>query len=113
MYGQSQRRNIGLGVVGQIFVDHRIVDQRARDRNTKGIAIGFGLGDQVGAYIAAGTGLVLHHNGLLERFARLLCHGPGHGVGAGACTKRHDERQRLAWPFTLRIDRRTGCSQTQ
>ncbi|MNS85337.1 hypothetical protein D3C72_1191990 [compost metagenome] len=103
VHTHGERRQVRLRVVGQVFVDDGVVDHGAGDGDAKGVAIGLGLGDHVGAQVAACAGFVLHDDGLFERLGRLFAHDAGHDVGAGARAKGHHQCQWFSRPGVCRM----------
>jgi len=59
-----QRGDVGeilARIIGELAEQQRIDRERPRNAESQHVAVGLGLGDRVGAEIAARTGLVLHH----------------------------------------------------
>ena len=57
-------------IVGQLGEQQRVDGERPADADADGGAVGRGLGDRVGAEIAAGARLVLDHEGAVRIFLR-------------------------------------------
>src|SRR5690606_8779949 len=61
------------------------------------IAVRFGLGDQRGTDVAAGTGLVVNDNRLAQLPAQRRAHGTRHLVDGAAGGERHDQGDGPRW----------------
>ena len=93
--GQRDRREVLVGVVGRLGVEARI-DHEARARDQDACSRrARRLRDLRHADIAAGAGVVLDIELLLEIFRQLLRDQPRHHVGRAAGRERHDDLHRL------------------
>ena len=72
-----------------------------RDHGAERVAIGRGLGDDVGADDGVSAGLVFEDDGLAERLGDLLPDEPGHEIGVATRCVGHDHTDRTVRP-TLR-----------
>ena len=102
------RRDVLLRVVGQLREQQRIDCERSADRDTDGRTIRRGLGDRIGAGIAAGTGLVLDHECRAGIFRlQLLAQQAGDNIGGGTGAERHNDPDRFGGPaLRLRLRER-------
>ena len=82
-------REVFHRVVRELFVQVLVGGVRGVGGDEDGVAIGRGLGHGGGGDHAAGTGLVVHHHGLLGVVGDGLADGTGQLVGGAACGKRH------------------------
>ncbi len=71
----------------------------ARRTNDEGVAICFGLGDEISGDIAACAGLVLDDELLAVFFRHPLRDKAGEQVSGAACRKRNDEFDRAVGPL--------------
>ena len=82
------------GIVGQLR-EQRLVDgERPGCCIAERVAVGLGLGHRIGADVAAGAGLVLHHERDAEIFRQPLRNQPRSHVGGRARQKWHDDLDR-------------------
>ena len=104
------RREIGNGVVWQLFIQMLICRVRRIRGYENGIAVRGRFGDRLRADYSAGAGLVIHDDPLL-RFARnfLRCNARK-GIGRAAGCEGDDERN--SFFRILRSDRNT-CSENE
>ena len=108
LFNQDHGDQIGGRVEGH-FGHHGLIDrQRRKVAQANGVAVGRGFGDGVGANVAACTGLVVHHHGLAQVGAELLCDLSGAGVRTAAWGIGHDERDGLAGPVGSGVLRLAG-----
>ena len=82
----------------QLGVDRGADRQRADVAQQQRVAVRRRLGDEVGAQVAVGAGLVLHDHGLLERLRQRLADGAGDDVRRPAGRVRHDDAHGLGRP---------------
>ena len=102
VFGRVERQ---LGV-------HRWADgQCAHVAQQQRVAIGLGLGHQVGAQVAVGACLVFHDHALLERFRQHLADGSRNDVRTAAGRVGHDDAHRLAGPFSRVLCKGAGRGQ--
>ena len=87
----GDRSDVGLGVVGQLGEQQRVDGKRPADADADGGAVGRGLGDRVGAGVAAGAGLVLDHERLAELFLQMIGNQARHHVGRRPGAERHHD----------------------
>ena len=105
------RRDVLLRVVGQLGEQQRVDGERPADADADDRAVGLGLGDRVGAEIAAGARLVLHHESAARIFlAELIGDQPRHRVGRRAGAERHIDVHGLGRP-ALRLRGERGAEQ--
>jgi hypothetical protein len=62
-----------------------------------GVTIRRGLGDRVGAEIAAGAGAVLDQHRLADPFGQLVGEDPSHRIDAAARRERHHDADVARW----------------
>ena len=92
----GDRRDVGLGVVGQLGEQQRVDGERPADADPDGGAVGRGLGHRVGADVAAGAGLVVDDERLAELFLQMVGDQAGDHVGRRA-RRRTAPRSAPAW----------------
>ena len=107
--GDEQRdgREIAPAVVGQFRVGV-LRDDEGRGGEQHRVAVGRGLGDDVGADGRGRAGLVVHDHRLAPARGQLLGHHAGHHVRLAAWRERHDESHGLAREGRLGVHRRGG-----
>ncbi len=98
---QRDRRKVLLRVIRHLAVQRFVDAMGAHRAHQQGVAIPGGFGHEVGADIAAGTGPVVHDEGLAESLGQLGRHGAGQDVGGAARRKWHDDAHRLGRPGAL------------
>ena len=99
---ERDRHEVLDRVVRHLRIERRIDRLRADRSHQQRVAVGRRLGDEVGAEVAAGAGLVLDDEGLAERLAELRREGAREDVGRPAGRERHDDADRLVRPRALR-----------
>ena len=94
------RRDILLRIVGQLGEQQRVDRERPADADADGGAVGRGLGDRVGADIAARARLVLDDEGRCPHVSGREPVGDHarDDVGRGAGAERHDDVHRFRRP---------------
>jgi hypothetical protein len=92
---QADRREVLARAVGHAGEQVRRNCQGAHVDQQQGVAILLGLGDQVGADIAAGAGLVLDHDRLADGVLQLRADEARQDVRGPARRERHDDPDRL------------------
>jgi hypothetical protein len=90
---QSYADEVLLGLVRKLL-DQRIVDRQRRCREQQGIAVGRGLGHQVGTDYRTCTGLVVDDDGLAQETLHVFCKLAADDVGAAAGGERNDHPDR-------------------
>ena len=94
----GDRRDVGLGVVGQLREQQRVDGERPADADPDGGAVGRGLGHRVGADVAARARLVVDDERLTELFLQMVGDQAGDHVGRRARAERHDDLHGLGRP---------------
>ncbi|MPM72283.1 hypothetical protein SDC9_119256 [bioreactor metagenome] len=87
-------------VIAELAVQ-RLVGGHADGGNHQRVAVGRGLGHEVGADVAARAGAVLDDEGLAQRARGLLAQGAGDGIHGAARREGHDPANGLARPVGL------------
>ena len=90
---QRHRREVLDRIEGQLGVERRRDRDRAW-RQQQRVAVGRGLRHRIGAEIAAGAGLVLHHHRLAEALAEFSADKARERVGGAAGGERNHEGDR-------------------
>ena len=72
------------------------------------VAVGGGLGNDVGANVAACTGTVVHDKRLAKSLGQLIGHHAGQDVGGAAGREGHHDLHRFGGPGGLRQGRQRG-----
>jgi hypothetical protein len=96
--GQRDRRKVGRGIEGQVFVKRRIDRICGHVAEQQGVAVRLGARDIVGAEIARAARLVLDHYRLADQLRHLRPDQSREEVGAAAGRPRHDQ---LDLPFRV------------
>ena len=112
MRQQRDGREVLQGVVGQRLVQRR-VGRVADVGHEQGVAVGRGLGDDVGADDAARAAAVLDHHGLAEVFGERRHDAARDDVGAAAGRGGDDEADGFVRVLGLREGSRKNKSNTQ
>jgi hypothetical protein len=99
---------ISARIVRHAGEQQRIDRQRPADRQAERVAVGRGLGDRVGAEIAARARLVLDHEVLAELVLEVIGDQPHHQVGGRAGAERHDQLDRPGRPALRQGGNRRG-----
>ena len=106
---QGHGAQVLVGVVGELGVqqrvEHRVVGLRHHQRQ----AITGRLGDLVERQVAAGTGLVLHHDGPAVGIGELGADQPGEVVGAPTRREGHEDLDGPLRVVALGMGRGDGC----
>ena len=84
-------REILRRIEGQLRIDARADHQPADVGEEQGVAVGRALGDEVGADVAVGAGLVLHHHRLVPGLGELRSDLAREDVRSAAGRVGHDE----------------------
>ena len=95
--GDLDHRTETLDRIEGQFVDGRIGAKRGGGEQ-QGVAIRGGLGDIVGADVAAGAGAVVGHHRLLPALAQTRAEDARQDVGTGAGGVGHHQRDRTGRP---------------
>ena len=93
--GERDRREILDRIEGHFGEEARVDRERSRRAHQDRVTVGRGLGDDVGADIAARAGPVVDHHLLREAHGESLRDRARDDVGAAARGKGHDEADRL------------------
>jgi hypothetical protein len=86
---ERDRSEVAHRVVAQVLEQRRVDREHADRADQEGVAVGVGLGDELGGDGAVGTGLVLDHRGLAEEFLELRADGASDDVGGAAGDERN------------------------
>jgi hypothetical protein len=89
------RREIAHRVVRHVAVQPRIDGVGGYRRHQQRVAVGRGLGDLIGADVAARAHAVLHHELLPQEVSHLGAHDARDDVGRTAGGERYDDANRL------------------
>jgi hypothetical protein len=96
------RRDVLGRIVGKLGEQQRVDGQRSADGNSDRGAVGLGLGNGIGAEIAARSRLVLDHEGLSELLLQAVRDQARHHVRRGARPERHHDLDALRRPLLRR-----------
>ena len=89
---------VAARAVRQVGVERRICRQPPGRRQHNGVAIGSRFGHQVQTQSAAGTGLVVHRNGLAQALCQFWGHDAGGRIAAATCRKSDHQADWLVRP---------------
>ena len=79
------------------LLDHAVGDDAGR-ADQQGVAIGLGLGHDIGTYGATRARTIVDHHGLAKDLGGAFGRRSGHQVIGAACGKRHHEANRTRGP---------------
>ena len=103
--GERDRREVPNRIEGHFGEEARVDRERPRRTHQDRVAVGRGLGDEVGADVAARARPVVDHDLLREALGELLRDDASDDVGAAARREGDDEADRLGG-ISFRRDRR-------
>jgi hypothetical protein len=89
------RREIAHRVIRHVLVQSRIDGVGRHRRHQQGVTVGWRLCDQIGADVAAGAHLVLHHELLPQQVRHLRTHDARDRVGRAAGGEGNDDADRF------------------
>ena len=95
---QRDRREILDRIIRQVRAEAERDSVGARGCDAHRVAVGRGLGDRVGAEIAARTDTILDHDLLAQPGTEPLRQNARNDIGAAACRERHDQADRPLRP---------------
>ncbi len=95
---QRDRHEVLDGVVGQLAVERAVDAVGAHGAHEQRVAVGWRLGDDLRADVAARARAVVHHELLTEGAAQFGRDGPREDVGGAAGGEGHDDAHGLGRP---------------